>query len=71
VILGVILAHGGLAAGVRVFEPEFLSGFDPFHFAELQGRVVLMIWISGMLFGLAPALTGYRRSPIEELSREV
>ena len=71
VLLGVMLAHGGLAAGVRLLDPEFLSGFDPFQFAELQGWVVGMIWVSGLLFGLVPALTGYRRSPMEALSREI
>ena len=69
--LGLVLAHGGLAAGVRVFQPEFLLGFDPFHFAELQGRVVAMIWLVGIFCGLIPALTAYRRSPVEELSREI
>ena len=71
VVLGVVLAHGGLAFGVRVFQPEFLLGFNPFHFAELQGTVLIMIWIGGILFGLVPALTGYRRSPVEDLTREL
>jgi putative ABC transport system permease protein len=71
VALGVVAAHGGLALGVRMFEPEFLSGFDPFHFAELEGRVILMIWMIGMFCGLVPAWVGYRRSPVEDLSREV
>ncbi len=70
VLLGILLAHGGLSAAFHFRSPEFLTGFTPFHLAEHQNAVLLGIWVGGAFFGVIPALFGYRRSPVEDLSRD-
>lgn len=70
VVLGLVLAHGGLALVLWAGAPDFLQGFSPFHLANHQSAVLFCIWLGGACFGLWPAWQGYRRSPVEDLQRE-
>lgn len=69
-LLGLVLAHGGLAAARNLGPPGLLADFSPWRFAELQGTILLIIWLGGVGFGIIPALNAYRRHPVEDLTRE-
>jgi putative ABC transport system permease protein len=70
VLLGLLLSHGGLALISGWLSVEFLRGHPLFQLAEMEGTLLLILWIGSSLFGLLPALLTYRRSPAEDLSRE-
>ena len=69
-ILGLLLAHGGLALALRVFAPELALTHSAPFLAEGEALVLGLIWLGGGLFGLLPAAWGYRRSPVNDLSRD-
>ncbi len=70
VLLGLALAHGGLALALRLFAPETFPAFSPWSLAEGEAWVLAWVWLGGGLFGLLPALWGYRRSPVADLNRD-
>jgi putative ABC transport system permease protein len=70
VLLGLALAHGGLAMAFRFFAPEQFLSFRALALAEGELWVLAVVWLGGGLFGLLPAVWGYRRSPVADLSRD-
>ena len=70
VVFGVILAHGIPILIKMSSSAAFLTGFSPWKFAEYELMVIGAVWLGATLFGLVPALVSYRRSPLEDLSRE-
>jgi len=70
VLLGVALAHGGLALAFRFFAPDQFRTFRIFSLAGGEAWVIGLVWLGGGLFGLLPSAWGYRRSPVADLSRD-
>lgn len=67
VVLGLLLAHGGLAVAARVSPLPVLRQLTPWALAAGEGAVVAGVFLFGAAAGLIPAAAAYRRSPLEAL----
>ncbi|MDF3129684.1 ABC transporter permease [Kiritimatiellaeota bacterium B1221] len=65
--LGLLLAHGGLAALSRSGITPVLNGFNPWQLAPGELGVLLTVFGFGALAGLIPATIAYLRSPLQEI----
>lgn len=63
VVLGLLLAHGGLAVAARMKDTVVLQGIDPWQLATGEGWVLAGVFLFGAVAGLVPAVSAYRRSP--------
>lgn len=59
-LLGLLLAHGGIALAGQVLEQEWRHGFDPWVFLPEEGIVFAATLLFGMLAALIPALQARR-----------
>lgn len=59
-VLGLLLAHGGIALAGQVLEQEWRHGFDPWVFLPEEGIVFAGTLLFGMLAALIPALQARR-----------
>jgi len=65
-IIGLLLAHGGIAVAATLSDLPLLRSLQPWQFAEGELWVLLVVFLFGTLAGLLPALSSYRKSPLEE-----
>ena len=68
VILGWLLAHGGLALAAALSHHPLLRGLSPWQSAAGEAAVLFGVFLFSTLTGLIPALTAYRNSPLKAIS---
>ncbi len=65
-LLGLLLAHAGIAAAQSLTDLSCLRGLEAWAFAQGEGWVLLIVFLFGTFSGLLPAMSSYRNSPLEE-----
>ena len=67
IILGLVLGHGGLAVGVHAFHEATGLLLNPWRITESEFLALLAIGICGSIASFFPAISSYRRTPIDDL----
>ena len=67
IALGIVLGHGGLALATGLWQARSGITLNAWSFDSMEVALLALVFLSGSIGGLVPALVSYRRSPSGDL----